>query len=197
MGSTGISDRSVSRRILDAGVLIRDYDENATAAVNIADASKLVGATAGIEITITAEITNTGADLDGAPGKLKGFDRVTNEEATITGTLKEHTVASLLDMLPGCEATVDGAETTIARVRRHMADADYLDNLAWIGDTPAADGSVGIIIYSPLATGELSLSPTKNEDAGLDYTMEARHDPADLTAPVFKVLYPSDVSGGS
>lgn len=189
MATTGITELTPGRHVFGAGAWFRNYDVSKTPA---AQASNIIGATrGGNEITIDQEFVNVGEGIDGALGKIKGMTHRTKDTAKGKMTLIDIDLDALIDRLPGCSVAYAGDVATITRTA-DVTDADYLTNIAWVGDhAEGGDGTFGIVISNPLSYEPLVVAPADKDGLGLDVTFEAHYDAtAPGTAP-WSLFFPS------
>lgn len=185
MASHGITSSTVKRQIFGAGVWVRNYDKSKALSAQTAN---IIGATrGGNEFSIIQEFKNTGEDLDGALGKVKGMTRRIKDTATAKGTFADIDIDALLDKLPGATVAEDGNVATITRAA-DVADADFLTNVALVCDAPTADGAWGFILKNPLSYEPLVVAPSKVEAAGIDFSWEAHYDPSDMATAPWEIL---------
>lgn len=186
----GITELTPGRHIFGAGVWFRNYNTAQTVAQNVT-AGRLIGATkGGNEVTIQRDSKNFGEELDGALGKIKGMTKLIKDTALMKATFAEISEDLLLDALPGCTFSADGSKLVL--VPGEITDADFLDNIAWIGDYGDGEGNTGVIIKNPLSYEPLVLAPTDKDNATLQLAMEAHYDPADMSARPYELFIPNE-----
>ena len=190
MASNGITSNSPKRYVFGAGVWVRNYDKSAALSTQTAN---IIGATSGgNEVTIVQEFKNVGEDFDGALGKIKGMTHRIKDTATGKATLKDIDLDTLLDRLPGAVAT---EATTIATITRSadVLDADYLTNIAWIGDhAEGGDGAVAFILKNPLSYEPLVVTPANADATGIEIAFEAHYDASDVATAPWEIIWPSN-----
>jgi hypothetical protein len=190
MTTHGITSNTVERHVFGAGVWVRNYDKEAELSTQTAN---IIGATrGGNEVTIVQEFKNVGEDLDGALGKIKGMTHRIKGTATGKMTIADIDLDTLLDKLPGATASEDGDVATITRAA-DVAAADYLTNVAWIGDhSGGGDGAVAFILQNPLSYEPLVLGPVRDDAPGLEITFEAHYADTDMATEPWEIIWPSN-----
>jgi hypothetical protein len=152
-----------------------------------ADPGTLLGATKGGNVL---EINRTFRDIrpDGSKGKVKGFRRVEEVEATLTVNLIEVTEANLLYMLPGAAASshvITGAE---------IDDNDYITAVALVvehtGCTMTSDPLI-VKLSNCLVEGPLTLNAANNEESTIQVKFVAHFADSDLDTEPWEITYPS------
>ena len=193
MTTNGVTELTPRTQVLGAGVWLRNYDTGATFAANVA-AGRVIGPTkGGNEITIQREYVDHSADIDGARGRIKGMTQITKDTATIKATFATLTVSQLVEMIPGASVSTELGVSTITS--GDVTDADYLTNIAWVGDhADAGDGTVGLIISNPLALEPVVLAPERDSKLGPTLSMEAHYDPSNMSTAPWLIFMPSDAS---
>ena len=154
---------------LNAGITLVNFDYSAItdaaglkAAIVAAKAggSNLLGATrGGGTFTITREIRQV--EADGTRFGFVGSEIVDSADAFLSETLIEVTPAHIKKVFGNADITTSGLKTTIS-LRTAFEDADYLDNVCWVGDT--SEGFVLICLKNALNTADFTLTfADKNE----------------------------------
>ncbi len=179
----GVSTNTPDRILIDAGAVYY----KATDDWSVASPGTLLGATRGGNVF---EINRTIKDMnpDGAKGKVKGFRRVENVEATLTINLMEITEANLLMALPGASATshvITGDE---------IDDSDYIANVVIVGTITGFNGTTAPIILklkNCLVEGPFTLNLNPKDESVLQLKFTAHYLDSDLDTEPWEITYPS------
>lgn len=181
---TGYTDKSAKSYILNAAVAYKGVTFEG------GDFSgELIGATAG-GVNIAIEQTYRDIEVDGTSHmKVKGNKVLESANATIVAKLKELTAENLRLALNGsmkdAEETEALAGFKVIETKRYVEDADYIENVAFVGQR-AEDGKVVVaIIDNALVTTGLTIETEDNNEAVVEVTFEAHADYDQLTADKF------------
>ena len=154
---------------LNAGIFLKNFDyseisdsdELKSAIVTaITTDTNVLGATrGGGTFTVTREMRTP--EVDGMRYNFKGGNFVDSVDAYLSTTLVEVTASNVRDLLAGV-TTTDGLKTTI-NMRTAISDADYLENVCWVGDL--SDGRLVLIcLKNAINTADFTLTfADKNE----------------------------------
>jgi hypothetical protein len=176
----GVSSNTPDRMIIGPGaVYIGSGDPSSP--------GTLLGATKGGNVF---EVNRTIRDIrpDGSKGKVKGFRRVEEVEATLTVNLLEITEANLLYALPGAAASshvITGAE---------IDDSDFITAVSIVGEvtgfTMTSDPII-LTLSNCICEGPLSLNLNNNEEATIQLKFVAHFADSDLSTEPWQITYPS------
>lgn len=185
MGYNGVTDDTYRRFLIDAGAVHVGF-------TSIASPGTLLGATRGGN-TFTIEAEMKDMPVDGAKGRVKGHQRLTKVNASMTVNLVEITRANLLLALPGASAanfpSVTPTHDEITRALQ-VALTDYKTNIALIGEVAGLSTPMVFIIENVLAAGGIEIGATDNEEAVLKITLNAHFDPEALDEEPWRILRP-------
>lgn len=186
---SGLTADTAKHLQLDAGMLIKNYDKSKDYEGNKAN---IVGATAGGG-SFSAVPTIRQVEVDGKKGSVKGFQVIDEWVVTLTENVKEITANTLKMSLAAADVTSAEAPAggyTSIKGRSDIQDADYLENVAWVGKLSGAEQPVIIILYNALATNGLALTFADKAEAVIPMTLTGHYDLSDLETPPFEILYP-------
>lgn len=162
---------------LNAGITLVNFDlsqyddaEDLADAIDdaIEDETKLLGATrGGGTFTITRDIRQV--EADGVRGRFKGSEIVDSADAYLSETLIEITPDHLKAVLGNVDIDDTKPDHIVMTMRTAFEDADYLQNVVWIGDT--SKGFVAIELLNALNTADFTFTfADKNEGtANVEY----------------------------
>ena len=154
---------ALDKIVIDSGIVYKDYggvDET------------IMGVTrGGNSFSVTPEYKEIGRD--GAMGKEKGLKRLIGLEATLTVNLISLDGANVKDAIGGAAAWDDTSKVTS---KITLADADFLPNVALIGET--LDGEyVKITVFNALADNGFEISLVDKDEAVVEIEFSAHFDP--------------------
>ena len=181
---------------LNAGAFLINFDyslyntaqEMRTAlATALRDSTKLLGATRGGG-TFVVNSTIRDPEVDGKRYRFKGGAYVDEVDAQLTGTLVEITPHNFTRILGTGEATTAGKKTTI-KMHTAIQDADYIENLVWIGDK--SDGGLVLIALKNALNGNgMTLTFTDKGEGTMPFEFHAYQDSAeDYDYAPFEVVF--------
>jgi hypothetical protein len=176
----GVSANTPDRMVIGAGAVYYGW-------TNVSSPGTLLGATKGGNVL---EINRTIRDIrpDGSKGKVKGFRRIEDVEASLTVNLIEITEANLLMLLPGSAASshvITGAE---------IDDDDYISNVVLVvehtGFTMTSAPLIVKLIHC-LVESPFTLNANNNEEASISVKFVAHYVDSDLDTEPWEITYPS------
>lgn len=191
-GRTGVSENTPKNVFFGAGTIHKNLKYEGT---EWNFATSCVGATnGGSTLTITPEFYDV--PVDGANVPIKGLKQKVGETATLEVNFAELTEeliqASALAVLADSS---EDAKMMLLSAKEALEDADYWDNIAFVGKT--LDGrNVIAILENALCTSGLPISGTNREGATITATFTCHADIADgddLNKLPWKIYYPKAV----
>ena len=180
---TGITADTQNRYFFDAGIVYKNYDFTT-------GIGTLLGATeGGVSFTIEREVKEIRPD--GALGKMKGFRRITTENAQITAQMFEWTTDMFKLALPGTADQVAGSYDKIT-CSRDIEAADYVSNIVMVAKMP--DGKIArFALLNALCDEGLEIGTTDGEEPAPTVTFSAHYDPSDdLDERPYRIDYPTE-----
>lgn len=183
----GISANTPRRIIVDSGAVYFNYG---------LATERLLGATrGGNSFTIETDVREV--EADGAKGPVKGLRRPISIVATINANMLEFTAQNLLAALPGAVAVdIMSTDTTPVKLydsitrQASIADDDYFENIALVGEVSGSNRPVICILKNALHTGNLEMSTTERDEMVSELVFTGHFDPADLDAEPWEIRYP-------
>ena len=181
----GITSNSYKKFIVDSGAVYLDYDEVG---------ETLLGATRGGN-TFVIETDYRDMPVDGAKGRVKGGERITRVDATITANFVEISPTILALALPG-SSTADYPDTptkTHDQITRALVIllADYSTNVALLGEVTGDDTNAAVFIISnPLVTSNFEASLADADEPAISLSFSAHFDPSDMDTEPWEVRFP-------
>lgn len=155
MKFTQIPQNTFKELVLNAGVLLSDFDPSAATLTN----ADIIGATSGgITFTATPTFTDFGEDIDNCPKNMKELKKLDTWEAKMSGTFVSISATSAKAVTAAADLDSDSKKLT---PRNDIASADFSD--VWLvadysdknGD--ANGGFVAIHMLNGLSTGGFQL----------------------------------------
>lgn len=188
---SGFNASTAKHLQLDAGAFLRDYDVN-TDTWETAKDTKCIGATSGGG-NFSAVPTIRGVEIDGVKGAAKGLQNIDTWTVTLTANVKEFTAEAMKMALGAADAGSDNAPEGYTRIsgRSELKDADYLDNLTWVGRLSGSGKPVIIVVKNALSTNGLSISFADKSEGLIPITVTGHYTAADLESPPFDIFYPT------
>jgi hypothetical protein len=180
----GVTENTVKKIMIDAGALYFNYGEST---------EQLVGATRG-GCTFAVETEYREMPMDGAKGPVKGGRRITRVVARITANVLEWNAELLAKALPG--ATIQDYGTTLSpeweRVTRALTltDANYMVNVAIVGQVSGSSDPVVCGIKNAIADGNLEIATIDNDESAPTVQFTGHFTPADLNSEPWWIDYP-------
>lgn len=182
---TGFSENTAKSFIINAGAVYTDltYTEGTGWEGN------LLGATAGGN-TVTIENEYREIEVDGTFSKYVGQKVLMASNATLETNVKEVTAETIRKAINGVLSKGDGATAPatvdIISGKGKLEDADYISNIALVGELSGSNEPIIIILDNALCTSGLNFSTTDDDEAVIAMTFEAHADAsqvADRTLP--------------
>lgn len=176
---------------LDAGAFLKNYDPN-TDTWETAKATKLIGATAGGG-SFSAVPSVRRIEVDGVKGAAKGLETIDEWTVTMTANVKEVTVDSIkLSLGAASDEATSSAPSNYTKItgKNEIGDADYLDNLTWVGRLSGSNKPVIIVVKNALSTNGLTISFADKAEGVIPVTVTGHYTQDDLETPPFDIYYP-------
>ena len=192
---SGVTTNTSKHLQLDAGAFLKNYDVT-TDTWATAKATKLIGATAGGG-SFAAVPTIRRIEVDGVKGATKGFEALDEWVVTMTANVKEITAEALqLALATGTRVATKSPSTVEANnynkitAANELADANYIDNITWIGRLSGSELPVIIVMKNALCTNGLTLTTADKAEGVIALTLIGHYDPSNLDAVPFEIYYP-------
>lgn len=172
---TGITEETAKHFIINAGAIYT----NLTYSEPDGWTGDLLGATSGgNEIAISMEFREI--DIDGAFSKYVGQKVLLASDATLTANVKEVTANVVKMAILGVEEPGDGstapAEYAVISGKGKIEPADYLTNIALVGEISGTTKPIIVILDNALCTSGLNFSTADDDEAVISMTFEAHAD---------------------
>lgn len=188
---SGLTAKTTEKLVLDAGAFFKNYkvgtDTFETAVTN----GKLIGATKGGG-SFTAVPSFRNIEIDGLRGEAKGTKILETWEIKLGATVVEVTPDTLQTALAVSEkATEDGITThEVVKGKMCITDADYIENITWVGNLSGSEEPVIIQVYNALNTKGLELGFEDKSEATIELEFTGHFDMKKANEVPFKIYYP-------
>ncbi len=179
---SGFSPNTPYRDVVGPGVAVANVDETLltpTTGTTLTDAQiqtflasgEMLGATDdGLEISFEPEYNED--TYAGVPGNVRGGKRFVSAEVGASGSFTEITTENMKKFIPMLETAPwnVGASTTITQIgdiltiRPYLVDADYMSNLAIIGERKGTNLPLVVVIYNVSNAEGFSMSLEGSEE---------------------------------
>lgn len=189
---TGFNEDTTKNLLLDAGAIFVNYDVEVDTFATAKE--KLLGATSGgNKFEAKPEYRQIG--VDGVKGKAKGLSILESWEVSLTTNMlefKEETYKHALAGVKTSEVTsIDGDYTKI-EAKNFIEDADYIDNITFVGTLSGSTRPVIIQVYNALNMEGLSIENKDGDDIVAEMKFEGHYDASNLDNPPFAIFYPKE-----
>lgn len=176
---TGYTADSAEKLLLGAGAFFRNYDLGTDTYESAKAAGKCIGLTqGGGEFKYTPEVNYTAAD--GIPENTMGMAHIDGYQVYIKASVLEVTPELIKEAMIGTNS--NGTVTPNSEI----ADADYIENITWVGELSGSNKTVTIQIFNALHTEGLTITATDKGEAKVDMTYYGHYDG---TTPACKVKF--------
>jgi hypothetical protein len=166
----GITTDTVKNILLGAGTVYRNLTWSDT---NGWDGTALAATKGGSKLTITNELMDL--EIDGANVKYKGGILKTGEAAKLETNIYEITAGILKEALLGSTDTTVVTDFTKIQTKENIEDADFNDNIAFVGFT-TENKPIIIIMENALWVNGLELEGKHKEGTVLKAEFECQAD---------------------
>lgn len=194
-GLHGLRSETPNYLLLDAGILYRDGDISelrAAGATQVADciagATKLGATRGGAKFTTGKEMEHI--LVDGNVFPVKGLERIRKYTPVLTVTLIEVSLPNLQAMLGSSDTDSWDAyeEVTLSAT---VYNADYIDNIIWLGTLATTDDPVVIALENVINTNAADMGMEDKSEAAVELQFTAHACPDGLLTSPFHIFYPS------
>jgi hypothetical protein len=186
---TGVRADTYKRIIIDSGAVYKNF-------VSVSSLGTLIGATRGGNV-FKVETEQRLMEVDGAHGPVKGGKRNTNIVVTLTANFIEITKELLAMTQPGSSTTAVG--TTHNKITRtaDILAADYVTNVAIVGNVTGTTEYVVCVVKNTLADGSLEVSFTDKDEGVIAANFIGHFDPDALDTEPWDIYWPIVSSSSS
>lgn len=189
MAFNGVTSSTKKHIQLDAGALYKNYDPSSDTPASAS--AKLIGATVGgSTLAIVPEVRQI--SVDGVKGATKGFEVIDSWTATLTANLKEVSKGSVaLSLGAATTTTASGFDKIVPDP--DFADADYLDNITWIGKISGSTDPIMIVLKNALCMNGFNFTVADKSEGNVPLVMTAHYDVTDLDSVPIEIYIPTIV----
>jgi len=189
---SGFTSKTAEKLLLDAGAFFKNFVVGTDTFDTAVAADKLIGATSGGG-TFSAIPTIRKIEIDGVKGAAKGLERIDEWVVTLMANVKEVSAESIQLALAATETASGVADYTTITANNYIVEADYLDNVVWVGKLSGSDIPVLIEVKNAISLGGLSLDMQDKTEGLIATTFTGHYDTEDLDTPPFVIYYPTEV----
>ena len=189
---TGLTSTTKKNLQLDAGAVFKNY--NVATDTPVTAAAKLIGATVGGgTFAMTPEVRQIA--VDGAKGPTKGLEAIDSWTCRLTTAIKEVTVDSIKLALATGAATSPTSPAGYRKItiNEEIADADYIDNITWIGKMSGSSNPIIIVLKNVLCLAGFQFVVADKNEGSVPLELTAHYDVTDLDSVPVDIYVP-DVS---
>lgn len=188
----GVTPETPKNIMLGAGTIHKGFKFNTqTKKWNFAES--LIGATSGgNKLSIVPEIKTV--EVDGALVKVKGLDFKQGETAKLETNLVEITPELLKTTIIGelVDSDIEGYD--LIESKADISEADYFENIAFVGKKTDGTPIIIIIIDNALCTSGLEAEGKNKENTVVKCTFECYQETdGDLSKLPYHIYYPTPV----
>lgn len=185
MGKHGVTSTTPENILLGAGT----YHRN----LQYADGKwtgDIIGATnGGGKVSIKGEFLPL--EVDGALVKVKGLTVKTGGAVTMEVNFAELSTSVMKMATLFAEGESDADGYTLLQDKAAIAEGDYVENFAFVGQTANGAKNIVVILENALCTSGMEIEPKNKEQATVKLTLEAyANNEGDLDTLPVKIYYP-------
>lgn len=190
LGKHGVSTTTPENIPLGAGTIHKNLKWDTSAKKWTGD---IIGATSGgNKVTIAGELLDI--ELDGALVKVKGLAVKQGGTGTMEVNFAELTTDIMKTATLFAQGDSDAEGYTLLQDKANIAEGDYIENFAFVGETASGKKQIIIIFENALCTSGFELEGKNKENSVVKLTMEAYADnEGELNTLPIKIYYPSTV----
>jgi hypothetical protein len=190
---TGYNTKTMENLHTGAGAYFKNFTVGVDTYETARTDGKLLGATqGGGEFKAAAEIRQI--EIDGLPGKAKGAEIIDSWEVSLGMTFIETTPETLALSLGAADIdTTTNGTYDIIQGRNAFEDADYIDNITYIGTLTGSDEPIIVQVFNALSTDGLNIKVEDKKEGTIPVTVFGHYEDngdGSLDAPPFKIFYP-------
>lgn len=190
---TGYNTKTMENLHTGAGAYFKNFTVGVDTYETARTDGKLLGATqGGGEFKAAAEIRQI--EIDGLPGKAKGAEIIDSWEVSLGMTFIETTPETLALSLGAADIdTTTNGTYNIIQGRNAFEDADYIDNITYIGTLTGSDEPIIVQVFNALSTDGLNIKVEDKKEGTIPVTVFGHYEDngdGSLDAPPFKIFYP-------
>lgn len=188
---SGLTAKTTEKLVLDAGAFFKNYKVGTDKFETAVTSGKLLGATKGGG-SFTAVPSFRNIEIDGLRGEAKGTKILETWEIKLGATVVEVTPDTLQTALAVSEkATEDGITThEVVKGKMCITDADYIENITWVGNLSGSEEPVIIQVYNALNTKGLELGFEDKSEATIELEFTGHFDMKKANEVPFNIYYP-------
>lgn len=194
MGKTGYTTKTKENLLLDSGVWYKNYDVSTDTPVSAK--SKIIGATEGGG-SFTAKATYRNIKVDGVHADVKNMTRIDKWDVEMAVNTLEVTPETLAMALGASIINTGDAKHTIIKGKMNVDEADYADNITFIGTISGKSEPIIIQVLNALCVDGLTLDTKDNGEAVVALKFKGHADENTLDVPPYTIYYPKATAPAS
>lgn len=186
----GFTSGTPEKFLLDAGAYLKNFIPGTDTYETAKAAGKIIGAT-GSGGSFSAIPTIRSIPVDGMSEDTKGLKVIDDWKVTMSANVKEVS-ADVIETALATGLSVDGPiGYKKITASSGIVDADYIDNIAWVGRLSGSLKPVIILIKNALAINGLSITMTDKGESVINLTFNGHYE-GDEENPPFEIYYPDE-----
>lgn len=191
MALTGYTNKTYKNLQLNAGMFVKSFNPE----VDDIATAKILGATQGGG-NFTAIPEMRAIELDGVRGVAVGMQVIDSWEVKLTTTLKEMTAENFKLALASGKITKATGEEKYDKItaNNNLSDADYIDNVCWLGTLAGSSEPVCILVKNVLNTNGLNFTFEDKGDGSIEIELTGHYSADSLDSPPFTIYTPKEAS---
>ncbi len=191
VNTVGVTNATPERMLLDAGAIYKNltFDE-----LTGDFTGEVMGATSGGN-EFQVEIETRAPELDGVKTRIRGLKFVNSHEAQLTVNLKELTAQNIKNAIGPADIDETDDNFDIITGRSAIKDADYLDNVSFVGRLSGSQKPVVIMLKNALSAEGFTLTSEDDNEAIVPIVFHAHADFEDIESGkvAYEIYWPKEV----
>ena len=186
---TGLNTNTPKNLLLGAGAFFKDYD--VTKDTPESAAQKLIGATQGGG-SFNAVPTVRQIQVEGGKTNVKGLETVDEWVVTMVANVKEVTADNIALALGAAKSETTTTPAGYKKItgKNDFEDADYQENITWIGTLKGSNSPVIIVMKNALSLNGMALNVSDRNEAVIPITLTGHYESGNLDEAPFEIYYP-------
>lgn len=194
---TGLTEKTMQNRATGAGAYFRNYNPATDTVTSAITANKLIGATSGGgNFKAVARYRNI--NVDGAHENTKGLLVIDGWNVNMLANLLEVTPETLKEALGPVTVTTETTPANYKKIagKNTVDDADYTDNITFIGNVSGFDTPIIIQVFNAISKEGLDYATKENDDTVLPINWTGNYSVGDQDNAPFAIWVPIEAPTG-
>lgn len=195
MGNTktysGFTSATANNLMLDAGAFFKNFDIATDTFDTAVTNGKLIGATQGGG-SFAAIPSIRQIPVDGVKGNIEGLNVIDSWAVTLTANVLEIS-ADTIELALGTTTSSSQENNDFykeIKANNYILDADYIDNVTFIGKISGVNKPVVIQVFNAMNTNGLTLTTTDNAEGVIEMVFTGHYSASALDNPPFAIEFP-------